>query len=275
MRTRKQAIALCLGLVSGSLAADSGSQFTSRVFFLINEPSPYQVQRSRKVIEREFADSIGSSPELHGFRYQVQAEGNQLVFSMITASKLQAPVQKAVSEIVGRLNGIVETKGRYDLTRIPLNATDQDNYLEVILDDTGTRIRSIVAKAIALRDLLSELKTQFGEESVDLLYPRGATKEVLPRFSYLISGECAAKQLDWSFKALQPKTLDETVRELAKLFNLAVESHQGTYIFTGECQGLAKLGLPSQTAFLPTRWVPLGELPGPRSYPLPVRVGTP
>ncbi len=266
MMHKKQALALCAGLISSTLAADSGAQFTSRVFFLINEPSPYQVQRSRKVIEKEFADSMGSSPELSGFRYQVQAEGNQVVFSMITASELQAPVQKAVSEIVGQLNGRVRTRGRYDFMRTRLGATDLDNYLEVILDDTGTRIRSIVARAIALRDLLSELKIQFGEESVG--YPPGLKSGVLPRFSYLISGECAAKQLDWSFKAVQPKSLDETVRELAKLFNLSVENHQGTYIFTGECQGLAKLGPPTQSAFLPTRWVPLAELPSTRSQPV-------
>lgn len=271
---KKQALVFCVGLLSSTLAADNGAQFTSRVFFFINEPSPYQVQRSRKLIEKEFADSIGSSPELNGFRYQVQAEGNQVVFSMITASELQAPVQKAVSEIVGQLNGRVRTRGRYDFLRTRLGGTDLDNYLEVILDDTGTRIRSIVARAIALRDLLSELKTQFGEESVGYP-PVGVKNGALARFSYLISGDCAAKQLDWSFKAVEPKSLDETVRELAKLFNLSVENHQGTYIFTGECQGLAKLGPPSQAVFLPTRWAPIADLPLVRNQPLPVSTVTP
>jgi hypothetical protein len=280
MSKSKQALKLCLVLFSSANAycvptTEAKSQFTSRVFFLINEATPYQVQRSRRVIEREFADSIESSPELHGYRYQVQTDGNELIFSMVTSNQMQAPVTRAVSDMVRELNGRVQTKGRLDLMKTSLEP-EADKSLEVVLDESNTRIQSIVARAITLRDFLSELKLQFGDTAVYLPKSAGGKREV-PRFSYMISGDCAARQLDWSFASPAAKTLDETVQELAKLFKLSVENHQGTYIFSGDCPKPPVAKRSSRAfEFLPTHWIPMGEspsnAPAPPTTPTPIPV---
>jgi hypothetical protein len=261
------------------------AQFTSRVYFVIHESSPYLVQRGRKVIENEFAQTYEGMPQLQGRPYQVVTDGNQVVFSMVTDADMRDPFQNVVAEIVGQLNGRVRTRGGYDATKTAMDES-QDKYLEVVLDDTNTKIRSIVARSITLRDLLAELKLQFGDSpSVNTvgLTPvarlralrLAASRPAAPRFSYMIGGDCAARPLDWSFGTRpnevrtvgmapgpEAKTLDEAMTELAKFYRLKVENHQGTYLFSGECprQTVARRQ-PTTLEFMPSRWIQLGETP--------------
>src|SRR4051812_1119135 len=95
---------LCAG-VSPCLVKANNPQFTSRVYFVIHESTPFLVQRGRKVIEKEFAETFEAVPALGGQDYQIAADGNQLVFSMVTESDLRSPFQTVVSDIVGQLNG--------------------------------------------------------------------------------------------------------------------------------------------------------------------------
>ncbi len=231
------------------------SQFTSRVYFLIHETTPSQLVRSRKRIEREFARTVDSIPQLQSSHYQIISDGNEVVFSMVSSHDMQQPFQAAVSEMVGSLNGQVRTRGRYDFLRTSMDSASE-NYLEVVLDETSTRIRTVVARSVPLRDLLGELKMQFAD-------PSEGPRNKAPRFSYLIPGECAARQVDWSFGTPQsePKSLDEAMKELAKLFKLGVENHQGTYIFSGECPRSVHARKPASRSleFLPNGWIPLEE----------------
>lgn len=283
------ALTRCAFLVAGvqalSAVAQSTepSQFISRVYFLIHEATPYQLQRSRKMIEREFAKTIESVPQLQGARYQVVSDGNEVVFSMVSTVNMQLPFQAAVSDMVaGSLNGQVRTRGRYDFLRTSMD-TPSENYLEVVLDKTGTRIRSLIARSITFRDLLSELQLQFSEAPSKVRgIPVGGPE--VPRFSYMVPGDCAAKQVDWHFgNPDQPEqgkeepsiTLEEAMTKLAALFKLRVQNHHGTYIFSGECPRplQARKGVPAAMEFLPTRWIPLGEgsfSPPLMARPLPV-----
>jgi hypothetical protein len=286
---------VCLLLAGAQAAVFAGSvtpaQFTSRVYFVIHESSPYLVQRGRKVIESEFAQTYEGIPQLQGRPYQVISDGNQVIFSVVTDADVRSPFQNVVSEMVGQLNGRVRTRGGYDLLRTAMDEP-QDKYLEVVLDDTNTRIRSIVARSITLRDLLAELKLQFGDApkpppaGLSKLLRRknlAAEPNAAPRFSYMIPGDCAARPLDWSFgvpaktvgmpevaiKEPESKTLDEAMSELAKFFRLNVENHQGTYLFTGDCpRPTPSRKQPGTLEFMPSRWIQLGDTP-PVTAPAP------
>lgn len=265
-----------------TITATTPAQFTSRVYFVIHESSPYLVQRGRKVIESEFAQTYEGIPQLQGRPYKVLSDGNQVVFSVVTDADVRDPFQNVVAEMVGQLNGRVRTRGGYDLLRTAMDES-QDKYLEVVLDETNTKIRSIVARAITLRDLLAELKLQFGDAPVEANAVKLSRRKKLaadaptaPRFSYMIPGDCAARPLDWSFglqaktvgtpdlvaKEPEAKTLDEAMSELAKFFRLTVENHQGTYLFTGECPRPVMARRQQGTLeFVPSRWIQLGETP--------------
>ncbi len=251
-----QYAALVAGVQSFPTFATTPPQFTSRVYFVIHESSPSLVQRGRRVIEQEFAESYQGMPQLHGRPYQVFSDGNQVVFSMVADADMRSPFQNVVAQIVGQLNGRVRTRGGFDLLKTSMTESPE-RYLEVILDETNTKIRSIVARTVALRDLLAELKLQFGDSVLG---------QNLSRFSYMIPGECASKQIDWSFGSSNPedkvaaKTLDEALQELARFFHLSVTNHKGTYIFAGECPRTPSVRAASSSLeFLPSRWITLPE----------------
>lgn len=237
------------------------AQFISRVYFVIHESSPQQIQRGRRAIEREFAETVSGVPSLQPYRYQVVSDGNQIIFSMVTQADTRTPFQEAVSDMVGQLNGRIRTRGRYDFMRTPDLQAPSQNFLEVTLDESNTKIKSISARAVTLRDFLAELKLQFGE-------PEGGIRPVAmrrpspsQRFSYMIPGDCASKEFDWnSTEGAPAKTVEETMTEVAKLLNLRVENHNGTFIFSGDCPRSAKDRRISAMEFLPARWIPLDEV---------------
>lgn len=267
------------------VAGQSAPQFTSRVYFVIHESTPYLVQRGRKVIEKEFAETYGGAPQLQGKPYQVASEGNQVVFSMVADADMRTPFQSVVSEIVGQLNGRVRTRGGYDVLR---TATEESpgKFLEVTLDDTNTKIVSIRAQAITLRNLLEELRIQFSEATVNTV---AGEKPILP-FSYMIDRDCAARELDWSFgaepgslpagKKPPAKSVDEVITALATFFKFNVENHQGTYMFSGHCpRPVSARAASAGLQFLPSRWITLGPAPvappPPSAVPSPMRAPRP
>ncbi len=257
---------MAVGFQAAPLLANAEPQFTSRVFFLINESSPQQVVRSRKIIEKEFAQTFAGIPQLQKSRYQMIADGNHVVFTMITAEDQRIPFQNLVSSTVGQMNGVVRTRGRYDLLRTSYDEQAAGPELVVTLDESNLKIKSIVARSVPLRELLGELKLQFGEPRPS--YP--GSRKMVPGFSYLIPGECATRQVDWSFGTQdesEVKTLDEAMSEVAKLFGLKAENHNGTFIFSGQCPQPAGRQRPTSVELFPTRWMPGSEF---HTVPLPV-----
>lgn len=277
-----------LPLATFAVGQDVSPQFTSRVYFVIHESTPNQISRGRRMIERHFAEAFSGMPQLHGYRYQIVSNGNEVVISMASTDDVRAPFQKAVTETVGELSGQVRTRGRYDVLKTNWEEESPSSSLEVTLDKTNTRIRSISARAITLRDLLAELKLQFGDPTLGAAIYNGRIVAVKrpSRFSFMIPSDCAAQQLDWSFgntegetekeAEAKAKSIEEAMQEIAKLFKLTLEKQQDTYTFSGDCPRVAaQQRRQGALEFLHSRWIPLADFPTPAAVPVVPRVVVP
>jgi hypothetical protein len=202
-------------------SAPPAQQFMSTVQLAVHEASPELLRRSQKLVREQFADVFAIEPEFEGRKFDVHTSGNEVVFSVVTADDVRPQMQQAVASMIQRLNGRVQARGRSMFYRTSLSP-QMSGYLEVVVDDTHSKVRTIQAQGVPLRDLLKEIRFQLGS------------------LSYLIPGECAQRPVDWSFgeeggPPTQPKAVDALMSELATLFGLKCEKRNGTYIFTGSC----------------------------------------
>lgn len=213
-------------LVGLSAFADSLSpetQFLSAIQMAVYEENPLLLERSQKIVRDQFDNRIVAFPGLENVRYEIKSNGNELVFFLTSNNDIRDPLQNAVSEIIGQLNGRVRARGRSMFYKTALSQP-LGGYLEVVVDDSHTKVVSVLAQAVPFRDLLKELKNQLGG------------------FSYLIPGECAERIIDWGFGELEtntePKSIDNVMMELATLFNLKLDKKSGSYIFSGQCNDI-------------------------------------
>ena len=212
----------CLG-VGAALAADPTAarppQYVSRVQMVVHELSPELLRRSQGLVRDEFTSSLAGVPQFKGHPHEIRTIGNEVVLSLVSAEDVREPMQVAVANMIEHLNGRVHTRGQSLFYKTSLMPTS-GGYLEVVVDDTQSKIRSIAAQSVPLRDLLKEVRIQMGA------------------LSYLIPGECAERLVDFSFgvdDGAQPKTVDALMGDLATLFGLRYEKRNGTYIFSGSC----------------------------------------
>lgn len=222
MNDRLSLLALPFVVAGGTVLADAQpTRFVSTVQLAVQESNPVLMQRSQRLVVDQFAHTFDSWPEFQGKRYEVRTTGNEVVLYLVTNDDMRAPMQHAVSSMIQNLNGRVRARGKSMFYRTSLSQP-VGGYLEVAVDDTHTKVRSISAQSVPLRDVLKELRTQLGS------------------LSYLIPGECAERLVDWSFgedQPTEPKHIDAVMTELATLFNLKCEKRNGSYIFTGACDG--------------------------------------
>lgn len=201
------------------------TQFLSAIQMAVFEENAHLLERSQKIVRDQFDNRIVAVPGLENVRYEIKSNGNELVFFLTSNNDIRDPLQNAVSEIIGQLNGRVRARGRSMFYRTALSQP-LGGYLEVTVDDSHTKVISVLAQAVPLRDLLKELKNQLGG------------------FSYLIPGECAERMIDWGFGDLEsqtePKTIDTVMMELATLFNLKLDKKSGSYIFSGQCHQIQR-----------------------------------
>lgn len=201
-------------------AAETGdnSQFVSAVQFAVHERSPELMVRSHRLVRQEFSQSLEMEPSLKGRPFEVRVNGNEVAFFVVSNSDMRAPMQVALSNMIQRLNGQVQARGRSMFYRTALSQP-LGGYLESVVDDTHSSLISVVAQSVPLRDLLKQLKMQ------------------LSGLSYLMPGDCADLPVDWSFTATEskPKSMDNVMEELASFFNLGLAKKNGTYIFNGNC----------------------------------------
>lgn len=202
------------------------TQFLSAIQMAVYEDSAMLTERSQHLVKEQFANGLVSFPSLGNSRYEVKTSGNELVFLLTSDKDIRDPLQQAVSDIIGQLNGRVRARGRSIFYRTALSQP-LGGYLEVVVDDSHTKVVSVLAQSVPLRDLLKEVRTQLGG------------------FSYLIPGECADRFIDWGFgeqgSAIEPKTIDTLMMDLSTLFNLKLDKKAGSYIFTGTCSESQKL----------------------------------
>ncbi|NBX68867.1 MAG: hypothetical protein EBR01_07895 [Proteobacteria bacterium] len=246
-------------LMSFNSFADSlnpETQFLSAIQMAVYEENNLLLDRSQKIVRDRFDHGIVSFPGLENVRYEIKSNGNELVFLLTSNDDIRDPLQNAVSEIIGQLNGRVRARGRSMFYKTALSQP-LGGYLEVVVDDSHTKVISVLAQAVPLRDLLKELKNQLGG------------------FSYLMPGECADRMIDWGFgefgSNIEPKTIDNVMIELATLFNLKLDKKSGSYIFSGQCneihraqhirsEGFKTHFLPINHSISPQVFVPLMPL---------------
>jgi hypothetical protein len=206
-------------VATAAFAEHPKAQFISAVQMAVQEPSPQLIERSRQLVVEQFGQRFGMEPELRGRRFEIRTSGNEVLFILNTEDDMRAPVQQVVAQMIQQLNGRVHTRGRSAFYKTALTEP-LGGYLEVSVDETHSKVLSIAAQSVPLRDLLKEIKAQVGS------------------FSYLIPGECADKSVDWSFGGpdrTEGIPLEVALTELGGLFGLRVEKRNNTFIFKGEC----------------------------------------
>lgn len=209
-------LASCFSL---SGLSDVPTQYISSIQLNVKEPNSALTQRSQKLVVKAFDQSMAVSPHLKGKHFKTQAVGPDIVFTLTSDSDLQAPVREILANLVEGLNGRVLAHGKSLFYRAALTQP-LGGYLEVVMDDEHKKVVAISAESVPLRDVLNEIRNQSGS------------------MSYLISGDCAEKLVDWSFgmsAPQDPKDVDSVMTELATLFNLKCEKKNGSYIFSGHC----------------------------------------
>ncbi len=218
-------LSLIVSLGSFADSTHSETQFLSSIQMAVYEDSPILLERSQRLVRDQFDNQIAVFSGLENARYEIKSSGNELVFFLTSSRDIRDPLQAAVSEIIGQLNGRVRARGRSLFYKTALSQP-LGGYLEVVVDDEHTKVVSVLAQAVPFRDLLKELKNQLGG------------------FSYLIPGECADRIIDWGFgglaSSIEPKSIDTVMMELATLFNLKLDRKSGSYIFTGQCNDMQR-----------------------------------
>lgn len=240
-------------------------QYVSTVQISVREDSDVLRARSQRLVREQFVGTLATFPQLRGVPFELQTSGNDVVFSMITDRDLRDPMQEALTSIIGKLSGRVRAKGKSLIYKAALGPQN-GGYLEVALDPTRQKVRSIAAQSVPLRDVLKELRSQVGS------------------LNYLIPGDCAEQLVDWSFgeatagnqpvvrelnaqtpppllpaalgehekieqlgvgagglarlqsgKTSDAKDVETIMHDLAQLFGLKAERREGTFIFSGTC----------------------------------------
>src|SRR5262245_23872018 len=95
-----------------SIADAPQAQFISSIQMAVHENSPQLLARSQKLVLDEFGRTFDTQPMLRGKRFELKTQGNQVVFFMTTEDDMRVPMQAAVTQLIGHLNGRVYTKGK-------------------------------------------------------------------------------------------------------------------------------------------------------------------
>ncbi len=210
------------------------SQFVTRVQMAVHELSPELLKRSQGLVREALLNSMAGVPQFNGRTHEIRTVGNEVVLSLVTEDDVRAPMEMVVANMVEHLNGRAHIRGKSEAFFYKANLVpNSGGFLEVVVDDSQTKIRSIAAQSVPLRDLLKEVRSQMGA------------------LSYLIPGECAERPVDFTFgvdDGAPPKTVDALMGDLATLFGLRYEKRNGTYIFSGRCSEDAAMAVRNRMA---------------------------
>jgi hypothetical protein len=202
-----------------TVAGSVPTQFMTTVQFAVQEKTAHLTQRGQRLVIDQFSDVFESSPEFEGRRFEVKTNGPEVVFYVTAPNDIRQFMERAVTQVLPKLQDRVRIQGRLQFYRTSLEQS-QGGILEVRTDDTHSKIVSVSAQSVPLRDILKEIKAQVGG------------------LSYLIPGECAEQLVDWSFgegDQVEPKTLEAAMREIGALFKLNLVKQNNTYVFNGVC----------------------------------------
>ncbi|NBX77016.1 MAG: hypothetical protein EBQ92_10715 [Proteobacteria bacterium] len=215
----KRTILSLFMVLSGLGFSHQNAHYISSIQLQVTEPNTALTKRSQDLVVKAFSRSMEMVPVLKDRPLRTETSGPNIVFTLTSNTDLQTPVQEILAQMVEDLNGRVLARGKSSFYRAALSQP-LGGYLEVVMDDANQRIIAISAESVPLRDILNEIRNQSGS------------------MSYLISGDCAEKLVDWSFVTVapeQPKEIDAVMNDLAFLFNLKCDKKNGSYIFSGNC----------------------------------------
>ena len=203
------------------------ARFTTTIQIAVQEPTPKLAHRSQQLVINQFAEIFDTWAEFHGQPYKVQQNGTELVFHINAEKDLRRPMQQAMAQMIHHLNGRVRARGRSQFYRTSLS-DPMGGFLEVVVDDSHTKVHSITAQSVPLRDILKEIQLQVNN------------------ISYLVPGNCAEQSVEWSFgssddSGVTPKSVDSVMKALGALFGLSLEKQEDTYIFSGSCENTGKV----------------------------------
>jgi hypothetical protein len=201
------------------------SQYVSMLKVTVREATPELRRRSQRIVREKFSQTLSTFPELRQVPYEVLSRSDDVVFSFVTQQDILAAIRQVVPSYLSDLSGEVDAHGQVRVYKAAFDEPMEGEraFLEVVLDDSRSKIRSIEAQSVPLRDLLKELQAQLGN------------------LSYLIPGECGGRLVDWRFggegqPGAEPKEVDALMQELATFFGLKSERKHGTFIFAGTCK---------------------------------------
>ena len=204
---------------------DERAQYVSTLKVTVREGTPELRRRSQRLVREKFVQTLSTFPELRQVPYEVSSRGDDVVFSFVTQQDILGAIRQVVPSYLSDLSGEVDAHGQVRVYKAVFDEPREGEraFLEVVLDDSRAKIRSIEAQSVPLRDLLKELQAQLGN------------------LSYLIPGECGGRLVDWRFGGdgqplAEPKEVDVLMQELATFFGLRSERKHGTFIFTGTCK---------------------------------------
>lgn len=215
----KRSLLIFFMVLSSFGFSNPSAHYISSIQLQVTEPNTDLTKRSQNLVVKAFSRSMGMVPALKETPLRTETSGPNIVFTLTSNTDLQTPVQEILAQMVEDLNGRVLARGKSSFYRAALSQP-LGGYLEVVMDDSNQRIIAISAESVPLRDILNEIRNQSGS------------------MSYLISGDCAEKLVDWSFVTVapeQPKEIDAVMNDLAFLFNLKCDKKNGSYIFSGNC----------------------------------------
>lgn len=220
----------CLLVASAAVAMPPKAHFISAMQMAIQEGSPELLMRSQRLVMEQIQQSFAAFPEIREKKLEVRTNGNEVVLVVTNDADLRPPFQAAITHAIEHLNGRVRARGRSMFYRTSF-AEPSNGFLEVVMNETRSKIVSISAQSVPLRDLLKEIKQQTNGS-----------------LSYLIPGECADKLVDWSFNEEGrgiPKETESVLSDIATLFGMKLENKNNTYIFTGACADIPAKRHPS------------------------------
>lgn len=234
---------ISFGVVSRGKAA---GRYMATVQFAVQESSPELSARGRKLVQEQFQQTLNSMPELSAGPFQVRSVGNEVAFYVLSDKEMNVLMHNAVPVLISRLRGKVRLRGLASLYETSLLESDRGGYLETVVSDDHSRMLSVQARQVPLRELFTQIQAQLGG------------------LSYSIPSGCNNKMVDWNFE--QPSTgelknTSKLMRELAGIFQLTMEERDGTYAFDGSCADQnspnTRGQYPSPEGMIKANWVPM------------------
>jgi hypothetical protein len=185
----KNSTLLFLASIGGVVWASTQSktQFTSHVQMALYEENQRLLPRSRKLVLEEFDRAFQTIPELEGKKYEVQLQGNEVLFSMLTEKDVHTFLENAISVMVNELNRKVLSRGVYRFYKTDFDSPSLGSFV-VKVHNRKKRTLFIDAQSAPIRDILSRIKTEMKND-----------------FCYKMPTECASREVDWNFGAENPK----------------------------------------------------------------------